>query len=193
MTTVEEELEQSTEDIVSAMEDSLQNQNKLLSCVADTKIITVPDSENNPRPLNISTCNTKERLGHDKNVANIQSSKDGSNLNNQSKSHSTLKASTNGETQITTMSTISSSSNVSLQPLRYSSVQTSNIHVQNTSSASPTVQSITTSQVAGTTVATIHESGQVCNSFILHILELFGKWHTSIMHRVHTMKHIIHE
>jgi hypothetical protein len=57
------------------------------------------------------------------------------------------------------------------------------------------VQSITTSQVAGTTVATIHESGQVCNSFsfIFHILELFCKWHRSIMDRVHTMRHIIHE
>jgi len=193
MTTVEEELEQSTEDIVSATEDSLQNQNKILSCVADTKIVTVPDSQNNPRPLNISTCNSKERQGYDKNTANIQSSKDGSNLNNQSKSHSTLKTSTNGETQTTIMSTISSSTNVSLQPLRYTSVQTSNIHIQNPSSGSPTVQSITTSQVAGTTVATIHEIGQVCNSFILHILELFGKWHRSIMHRVHTMRHIIYE
>ena len=165
MTTVEEELEQSTEDIVSAAEDSLQNQNKHLSCVTDTKIVAVQDSQNYPRPLNISTCNSKERLGYDKNITNIQSYKDGSYSNNQSKSHSTLKASNNGETQIAMMSTISSSSNVSLQPLRYSSVQTSNIHVQNPSSASPTVQSITTSQVAGTTVATIHESGQVCNSF----------------------------
>ena len=175
MTTVKEEIEQSTEDIVNAMESSnaresgTKNQTKL-GCRPD-KILSLPDSQNNP-PVNQSTSNAKERLECDKDTIGVQQfSKDCSNSNNDLKLNSKVKTHTKGETQESVRSTISSNSIASLQPLRYSSVQTSNVHIQNPSSSSPTVQAIMTTQVAaGITVATIHENNQVCVLLIVYII-----------------------
>ena len=155
MTTVQEELEQSTEDIANATEETLQRKPELT--VVNDKRLT--DSHND-LSINHLTSNAKERLGYDKDTISVHSSKD--NFNNQCKPHSAIKVSSTGVAPLATV-TISTTS---LPPSRISSVQSSSTHSHNTSSSSPTVQAITTTQVSAT-VATVHESGQVCTFFYL--------------------------
>ena len=165
MTTVQEELEQSTEDIVNATETSLQDINQ---SVIISKNLTLADSHDNKPSINLPTSNSTEISGCDKDTTTtVQSSKDTSTSNHQTKPQSILKASGNGENQLTVGSTISTTSNATLQPAKYSATVSSNTHIQNPSSMSPTVQATLPTQVAVSTVTTIHESGQVCIVFYL--------------------------
>ena len=84
MTTVQEELEQSTEDIANATEETLQRKPELT--VVNDKRLT--DSHND-LSINHLTSNAKERLGYDKDTISVHSSKD--NFNNQCRPHSATK------------------------------------------------------------------------------------------------------
>ena len=156
MTTVEEELEQSTEDIANAMENTPQNPNGPDSA-GDTHLILKPSVDRSSLKLPVSK--TKERLEHEEEDKCSQSSIDNSAHEQRVKP---FKSTNNHENQATIMS---SSSNLSLNTGRSSSVANSyNIHISNPSS-SPTAHAITTSQVAGSRTSAITECAQVCISF----------------------------
>ena len=156
MTTVEEEQEQSTEDIANTMENTPQNPNGPdfdghkhlpLQTLLDRSSLKLPVSK------------TKERLGHEEDDKCSQSSVDNSAHEQRMKP---FKSTNNHENEATT---ISSSSNLSLNTGRHSSVaNSSNIHISNPS-LSPTAHAITTSQVAGSRTSAITECVQVCISF----------------------------
>ena len=155
MTTVEEELEQSTEDIANAIENTRKNPNGPDSA-GDTHVVLQPLLDRSSLKLAVSK--TKERLEHEEDKCS-QSSVDNSAHEQRVKS---FKSTNNHENQATTMS---SSSNLSLNTGRNSSVaNSSNIHISNPSS-SPTAHAITTSQVAGSRTSAITECAQVCISF----------------------------
>ena len=156
MTTVEEELEQSTEDIANAVETTPQNPNGP-DRAGDTHLATQPLLDRSSLKLPVS--NTKERLGHEEEDKCSQSSVDNSSHEQRVKP---FKSTNNHESQALTMS---SSSNLSLNTGRHSSVaNSSNIHISNPS-LSPTAHAITTSQVAGSRTSAITECAQVCISF----------------------------
>ena len=156
MTTVEEELEQSTEDIANAIENTPQNPNGP-DCAGDTHLALQPLLDRSSLMLPVSK--TKERLGHEEDDKCSQSSIDNSAHEQRVKP---FKSTNNHENQATIMS---SSSNLSLNTGRSSSVANSyNIHISNPSS-SPTAHAITTSQVAGSRTSAITECAQVCISF----------------------------
>ena len=181
MTTVQEELEQSTEDIANATEETLQPNQELT--VVNDKNLT---DSNNDCSVNRSTSNAKERLGYEKDTISVHSSKDA--FNNQCKPQSAIKVSSSGAVPLTTISHTASS----LPPTRISSVHSSSIHSHNPSSSSPTVQAITTTQVsAGTTVATVHESVQVCIFLIdSHLVVLYRERFGSIIALFYLIQHI---
>lgn len=151
MTTVQEELEQSTEDIAKATDESLQ-------CKPDLNNISIKTSTASQKEQSINTA--KERLVYEKDTLNMNSSKECTQ--NPSKAHTGMKVSSNGGNPLTMGSTVVGHSTGSLQAPRISSVQSSSILCQNPSSSSPTVQAITTTQVVSGTIAA-HESGQVCS------------------------------
>ena len=158
MTTVQEELEQSTEDITNAIEESSQRKSNLNDvCLRNSSNLQKDFSTNK------LSNNAKERHGYEKETNNIQALKDGSNIQNES--HSVTKVSSNGVNPLTISSTAAGHSLTSLTAPTISSVQSSTILRHNPSSSSPTVQVLSTTQVvSGTTVA--HESGQVCLLYI---------------------------
>ena len=151
MTTVQEELEQSTEDIAKATEESLH-------CKTDLNDSSIKTSTASQKEQSINTA--KERLVNEKDTPVMNSSKECTQ--NQSKPHTGMKGSSNGGYPLTMGSTVVGHSTASLQASRISSVQSSSILCQNPSSSSPTVQAITTTQVVSGTIAA-HESGQVCS------------------------------
>ena len=155
MTTVQEELEQSTEDIINAIEECSQLKTNLNNvCLRNSSNLQKDSSTN-------KLSNTaKERQGYEKDMDNIQALKDGSNSQNEP--HSVTKVSSNGVNPLTISSTAAGHSLTSLTAPTISSVQSSSILCQNPSSSSPTVQAITTTQVVSGTIAA-HESGQVCS------------------------------
>ena len=145
MTTVEEELEQSTEDIANAIENTPKNPNGPDSA-GDTHLILKPSVDRSSLKLPVSK--TKERLGHDETVDNSA----------HEQRVKPFKSTNNHENQATIMSS-------SYNTGRSSSVANSyNIHISNPSS-SPTAHAITTSQVAGSRTSAITECAQVCISF----------------------------
>ena len=146
MTTVEEELEQSTEDIANAIENTPQNPNGP-DTVGDTQMSLERLSLKPP------VSKTKE---HDEKDKCSQSSVDNAAPEPRVKP---LQPTNDHESQAITMS---SSSNLSLQIGKHSSVaNSSNIQMLNPSS-SPTVHAITTSQVVGSRTSAITECAQVC-------------------------------
>ena len=150
MTTVQEELEQSTEDIANATEETMRRKTDLIEISSETSTACQKD---------LSLNNGKERRGYEKDTITDNNSKDSSQ--NQYKPHSGIKMVSNGGNPLSMGSTAVGHSTASLQPSKISAVQSSSIHCQNPSSSSPTVQAIITTQVvSGTTVA--HENGQVC-------------------------------
>ena len=151
MTTVQEELEQSTEDIAKATEESLH-------CKTDLNDTSIKTSTVSQKEHSMNTA--KERLVNEKDTPAVNSSKECTQ--NQSKTHSGVNVNSNGGNALAIGSTVVGHSTVPLQASRISSVQSSSILCQNPSSSSPIVQAITTSQVASGTIAA-HESGQVCS------------------------------
>ena len=151
MTTVQEELEQSTEDIAKATEESSQ-------CKTDLDNSSIKTSSASQKEQLMNTA--KERLVNEKDTPAVNSSKECTQ--NQSKTNSAVKVSSNGGNPLTMGSAVVGHSTASLQASRISSVQSSSILCQNPSSSSPTVQAITTTQVVTGTIAA-HESGQVCS------------------------------
>ena len=151
MTTVQEELEQSTEDIAKATEENLQ-------CKTDLNNISIKTTTASQKEQAMNTA--KERLVNEKDTPAVNSSNECSQ--NQSKAHTGMKVSSNGGNPLSMGSTVVGHSTASLQASRISSVQSSNILCQNSSSSSPIVQAITTTQVVSGTIAA-HESGQVCS------------------------------
>ena len=156
MTTVQEELEQPIEEVEITKEDNFEKSNRSGCAITDN--ILLPDQQTT-HPTSVPTLNFKEKLGYDKNSLSCQSS----NANNHTKPQCTLKSSSSEENQIMSVTTVPSNSAVCLQPVRYPSAHSSNI--QNPSSSPPTMQAITATQVAATTVSTSHGSGQVCVLF----------------------------
>ena len=156
MTTVEEELEQSTEDIANAIETTPKNPNGP-DCTGDTHLAMQALLDRSSLKLPVS--NTKERLGHEEEDKCSQSSVDNSSHEQRAKP---FKSTNNHENQALTMS---SSSNLSLNAGKHSSAaNSSNILISNPS-LSPTAHAITSLQVASSRTSAITECAQVCISF----------------------------